>query len=118
MYNAPDSSSPEAWSGCLRSGRERLLARVYPRASADPYLSYHYDSATGAFTLRAVGAAGDPPTQVYLPPQVTAFVSTAGAIRSSLLTAYPDGSRLLDVIPSGGAFSVSVGAGSLDLKGC
>lgn len=118
MFNAPASTSPEASSGCLRSARERLLARGYPRASADPNLTYRYDSATGAFTLRATGQEGDPPTQVYFPPQVTAFVSATGAIKSSLLTTNPDGSRLLDVIPSGGAFSVSVAAGALDLKGC
>jgi endoglycosylceramidase len=118
MYEAPAPSSTETSSGCLRSGRERLLARSYPRASADPNLSYHYDSATGAFNLKAMGKAGDPPTQVYFPPQVTAFVAAAGAIKSSLLTTNPDGSRLLDVIPSGGAFSVSVAAARLDLKGC
>lgn len=118
MYDAPASSSPEAWSGCLRSGRERLLARVYPRASADPNLRYHYEPATGAFKLTAFGKPGDPPTQVYFPPQVTAFVSAGGAIRSSMLTTNPDGSRLLDVNPSGGAFSVSVGPERLDLKGC
>jgi hypothetical protein len=105
-------------SGCLRSGRERLLARVYPRASADPNLSYHYEAATGAFSLKATGKDGDPPTQVYFPPQVTAFVSAGGAIRSSLLTTNADRSRLLDVNPSGGPFSVSVAAGRLDLKGC
>lgn len=118
IYEAPAPSSTETSSGCLRSGRERLLARAYPRASADPNLGYHYDSATGAFNLKAMGKAGDPPTQVYFPPQVTAFVSAAGAIKSSLLTTNPDGSRLLDVIPSGGAFSVSVAAAPLDLKGC
>jgi hypothetical protein len=118
IYEAPGPSSTETSSGCLRSGRERLLARVYPRSSADPNLSYHYDSATGAFNLKAMGKEGDPPTQVYVPPQVTAFVSAAGAIKSSLLTTNPDGSRLLDVIPSGGTFSVSVAAAPLDLKGC
>jgi endoglycosylceramidase len=118
VYNAPASSSPEASSGCLRSGRERLLARVYPRASADPNLSYRYEAATGAFNLMASGKGGDPTTQVYVPPQVTGIVSAGGAIKSSLLTTNPDGSRLLDVMPSAGAFSVSVAAGRLDLKGC
>jgi endoglycosylceramidase len=118
MYNAPPSSSPQAWSGCLRSGRERLLARVYPRASADPNLNYRYDAATGAFNLTASGKAGDAATQVYFPPEVTGFVSTGGAVKSSLLSTNPDGSRLLDVMPSGGAFSVSVAARPLDLKGC
>jgi hypothetical protein len=33
--------SPLASSGCIRPARERQLARVYPRASADPKLSYH-----------------------------------------------------------------------------
>ena len=118
MFSPPGSSSPDASSGCLRSARERLLARVYPRASADPKVSYHYESTTGAFTLTATGKDGDPPTQVYIPPQVTSFVSASGAIRSSTLSTNPDGSRLLDVIPSGGAFSVAVAAGRLDLKGC
>lgn len=118
VFDAPPTSAPEASSGCLRSARERMLARVYPRASADPNVGYHYDSGTGAFSLKAAGAAGDPPTQVYFPPQVTAFVSAGGAIKSSVLTTNPDGSRLLDVIPSGGAFWVAVAAGWLDLKGC
>lgn len=118
MYDAPTASSPEDWSGCLRSNRERLLARAYPRASADPDLSYRYDAATGAFSLTASGKSGDAPTRVYFPPQVTAFIAAGGAIRSSLLTTNPDGSRLLDVNPSGGAFSVSVAAAPLDLRGC
>lgn len=68
--------------------------------------------------LKAEGRDGDAPTQIYFPPQVSAFVSAAGGIRSSLLSANPNGSRVLDVIPSGASFSVSVAGGPLDLKGC
>jgi hypothetical protein len=118
MFRPPPASSPAAGSGCLRVTRERLLARPYPRASADPRLSYRYDSATGAFSLNATGKAGDPPTVVYFPPEVAAFVSAGGGLRSSTLTSNPDGSRLLEATPSGGPFSVSVAAGPLDLKGC
>src|SRR5260370_19907569 len=74
MYDGIDCSnhSPRATSSaCLRAERERLLARVYPRASADPTLSYHYDTTTGAFSLRAGGRAGQAATVLFIPSEVT-----------------------------------------------
>jgi len=115
MFNPPTVAT--AASGCLRVERERLLARVYPRASADPSPAYHYDSATGAFSLSATGKPGDPPTVVSIPPEVTGAVSSSGAVKASVTTA-PDGARLVTASPSGGSFSIAVAPASLSLTGC
>jgi hypothetical protein len=110
--------SPIASSGCVRGARERQLARVYPRASADPKLTYHYDSATGAFTLQANGRAGDAPTLVLIPRQVTGEVAVLGAFSDQSVTKNGDGSRLVSATPSGGQFSIAVAAGPLALSAC
>ena len=104
-------------SGCLRAARERLLARVYPRASSDPHLSYHYDANTGSFTLKARARAGDPPTVVSIPRQVGGSVAVSGTAQPETQTS-PDGSRLVTVSPSGGAFSIVVAAAPPVLSGC
>jgi len=104
-------------NGCLRVERERLLARVYPRASADPSLSYHYDSTTGAFSLAAHGQPGDAPTLVSVPREAIGEVVTSGAARQTI-TSSGDGSRLVSVSPSGGDFAVTVSAAPLALTGC
>ena len=114
---APGATSTGS-SGCLRAGRERLLARVYPQASADPQLTYHYDSDTGAFTLQAKGRAGDPPTLVYVPPEVTGEATVLGAFGDRSVTPLGDGGRLVSATPSGGTFTIAVAAGSLSLTGC
>jgi hypothetical protein len=105
-------------NGCLRSGRERLLARVYPRASADPLLTYHYDPGSGAFALSAQGRSGDAPTVVYVPPEVTGDVTAGGAVAAPSISTNTDGSRLVSASPSGGRFSISVAAAPLNLTGC
>jgi hypothetical protein len=110
-------SLPLHSSGCLRAARERLLARVYPRASSDPHLSYHYDADTGSFMLSAHARAGDPATVVSIPPEVTGSVSVAGTAPPETLTS-PDGSRLVTASPSGGQFTISVAAAPLVLAGC
>jgi hypothetical protein len=120
MYDGIDCSNhlPRAQSsGCLRALRERLLARVYPRASADPNLTYHYDPNTGAFSMQARGNPGDPATLVAIPPEVTGQVTTSGNATQSV-DAPGDGSRLVTIAPSGGAFSVGVSAAPLALTGC
>ena len=118
VYDPPKTGvSPMPSSGCLRPDRERLLARVYPRASADSKLSYHYDPGTGAFSLKARGRPGDAPTIVYVPRIVKGEVITSGAATQAV-TAEADGSRLVLVSPSGGAFSVTVGAAPLELTAC
>lgn len=114
MFNPP--TAPGVSSGCLRSTRERLLARPYPRASSDPNLSYHYDAATGAFSLRGQGRAGDPPTVVYVPAEVQGEVATTGADVSNGTNT--DGSCTFYMQPTGGAFSLSIAPAQLSLAGC
>lgn len=118
MYEAARTDvSPMPSSGCLRVGRERLLARVYPRATSDPALAYHYDADTGGFTLTAHGRAGDPPTVVSIPPEVRGAVAVSGTASPATETS-PDGSRLVSVTPAGGPFSISVAPGPLALAEC
>ena len=109
--------SPMQSSGCLRAARERLLARVYPRASSDPHVSYHYDADTGSFTLSAHARAGDPPTVVSIPPEVRGSVSVSGTASPDTQTA-SDGSRLVTASPSGGAFSIAVAPAPVVITGC
>ncbi len=104
-------------TGCLRAARERLLARVYPMASSDPNLNYHYDPYTGAFTLTANGSAGAPATLVYIPPEVKGEVAKAGGAAQATETR-PDGSRLVTASPSGGPFSITVAPAPLVLSAC
>ena len=115
---ANTKATPIVSSGCIRPSRERQLARVYPRASADPKPRYHYDSDTGAFTLEAQGRAGDAPTIVYIPREVTGEVTASGALSDESVNANSDGSRLVTAIPSGGVFSIAVAAAPLSLTGC
>ncbi len=120
MYDGIDCSkhSPQATSsGCLRAERERLLARVYPRASADPTLSYHYDTSTGAFWLHAGGRPGQAATVLFIPTEVTGQVTVSGNATQSV-DAPGDGTRLVTIAPSGGAFSVAVSPAPLALTGC
>ncbi len=115
--SAPAGVSPTPSSGCLRRERERQLARVYPRASADPRLTYHYDPDSGAFTLQAHGRTGDAPTIVYVPRSVNGDVSTSG-VASHSVSAGADASRLVTASPSGGPLSIAVSAAQLTLTGC
>lgn len=108
---------PANAGGCLRAARERLLARVYPRASGDPGLVYHYDPDTGGFTLTANGPAGGPPTVVFIPPEVRGSVAVSGTAVPETTTG-ADGSRLLTASPLGGPFSISVAPAPLGLTGC
>jgi hypothetical protein len=114
---ASTDASPIPSSGCLRTSRERILARVYPRASADPRLSYRYDPATGAFSLSALGRAGDPQTIVGVPAEVTGEVSSSGAVQVTISSDL-DGTRTVAGTPTGGSFTISVAAASLALHGC
>ena len=119
MFDSPEpNQTPEPSSGCLRPAKERLLARVYPVASADPNLSYHYDPDTGAFSLHAQGRTGDAPTIVYIPRQVTGAVSAAGGLADQSVRANADGSRLVTSTPSGGSFSIAVAAAPVSLARC
>lgn len=120
LFDPPSAGAvPVASSGCIRIDRETLLARVYPRASADPNLTYHYDSATGAFRLRASGRGGDPPTVIYIPPEVRGELASSGRVeRMSVDLSPDDGSRIATVHPSGGEFAVTVKPLPITLSGC
>jgi endoglycosylceramidase len=115
VYAAPSASTDS--SGCLRADRERLLARVYPRATADSSVIFRYDSADGSFQLHASGRGGDPPTAVYVPPEVNGSVTVSGGADGST-TENPDGSRLIVATPTGGKFSVYLTPAPLALAGC
>jgi endoglycosylceramidase len=118
VYDPPKTGvSPAPSSGCIRPERERLLSRVYPRATADFNLTYHYDAGSGAFSMQASGRSGDAPTVVYVPRSVTGNVATSGAATQSV-AAGADGSRLVTVTPSGGTFSTTVTSAPLTLTGC
>ncbi len=114
---ARTNASPMQSSGCVRAARERLLARVYPRASSDPHVTYHYDSESGGFTLGGHGLSGDPATVVSIPPEVRGDVTVSGT-DSPVTETRPDGSRLVSAAPSGGAFSITVAPAPLVLTGC
>jgi hypothetical protein len=101
---------------CLRKSRERLLARVYPRATADPGFTFHYDPSDGSFTMRARGRAGAPSTVVYVPPEVTGLVTVQGA--AFAISDATDRSRLVLVSPTGGEFVIAVAPAPLRLSGC
>ncbi|MEO8745749.1 MAG: cellulase family glycosylhydrolase [Candidatus Dormiibacterota bacterium] len=117
MFDPPPRSSQTTSSGCLRSERERLLARVYPQASSDPGLTYRYDPTSGAFILSGHGSPGDASTTVYLPPEVTGAVAVSGAA-GTLTQAAANGSRVVTVSPSDGPFSIVVASAPLTLAGC
>lgn len=109
--------SPRRSSGCLRTSRERLVVRVYPRASSDPQLTFHYDPATGAFQLQAHGTAGEAQTVVYIPHEVTGSVGvTGGAVAT--ISINPDGSRVVSVSPTGGTLAITVAPAPLALTAC
>ena len=115
IFNPP--GSPPESSGCLRAARERLVARVFPKASGDRNLRYSYDPGTGGFALTATGQRGAPATMVYIPPEVRGEVSTGGGVHGSIAT-NTDGSRVVTALPTGGPFRVSVAPQSLALTGC
>lgn len=113
---APAATGGET-GGCLRAAREALLARVYPRATAARDFSYRYDSASGAFEFRGTGRAGDPPTVIYVPPEVTGKISaTQNTYGTTGRDAY--GARIVYASTLGGPFSISVAAAPLQLVGC
>lgn len=103
--------------GCVRASRERYLAQVYPMTTGDRNLTFRYDSDDGSFELRASGRAGAGPTVVYVPPEVNGSVNVSGAATDTV-TDQADGSRLIEAVPTGGAFAVLVTAAPTSLKGC
>jgi hypothetical protein len=119
MFKGADPNQrPEPPSGCLSAARERLVVRAYPLASADPSLTYHYDTDTGAFSLQARGRPGDPATVVYIPREVTGQVTADGGLLDLSVDVKPDGSRLVTASLSAGAFSIAIAPAPLALTGC
>jgi hypothetical protein len=120
MFDPVDCSTnrdaPRPSSGCLRPDREVLLARVYPEASSDSQVSYRYDAADGAFTLKASGGFGDPATVVIIPANVTGGVTVAGAIAGEPDISTGENGRTVTVYPGGGGFTITVAAAPSDLK--
>jgi endoglycosylceramidase len=110
--------SDAAQNGCLRTDRERLLARVWPRAVGGQLISYAYDSAHGSFHLEAKADAHSPQTLVEITPEVRGSASARGAARIVETESHLDGSRLLHVQPTGGTYQVTVAAAPLKLSGC
>jgi len=115
LFDPPNPAT--ASSGCIREQRERLLARVYPRLTADPALTYHYDPADGRFALNARGRSGDSTTVVYVPREVTGQISSDGAVRI-VVSGETDGSRLVFASPTGGPFVVAVSPAPITLTSC
>ncbi len=115
---AKPSLTPMPSSGCLKPDLERLVVRVYPLASADPSLTYHYDPSTGAFNLQARGRAGDAATVVYIPSEMTGQVALSGGLADQAVDFNPDGSRIVTATPSGGPFSIAVSSGAFASRGC
>jgi endoglycosylceramidase len=112
---AADPANPPAQNLGLIPTRERYLSRPWPRATAGRLLGYAYDQATRSFTVSAASdqrvRLGDQrrETLVYLPPTVRGQVSVTGAAVLDRVVLNPDGSRLVQVAPSGnGEYALSV----------
>jgi endoglycosylceramidase len=104
-------------SGCLRQGKESLLARPWPAAIASRSITYSYDAATGAFHLGADSAAG-PETLIVVPPEVAGAVSVAGAATLREIEPRVAGGRVIHVQPAGGKYTVDLAPAPLELTGC
>jgi hypothetical protein len=104
-------------SGCLRQGKEELLARAWPVAIGARSYTYSYDSSSGAFHLAADSAAG-PETLVIVPPEVTGAVSVGGAATLREVEPRPSGGRILHVAPAGGRNTIELAPAPLALTGC
>jgi len=115
VYDSPLPKTES--SGCIRSGRERQLASVYPRASADVGAAFSFDSADGGFIMRARGRSGDPPTVVYVPREVTGTIAGGGSVQIGV-TPDPAGGRIVLAAPTGGTFTISVAAATAALTPC
>jgi len=122
-YDRPPAArdpSTEPQNGCLRLDRERLLARVWPRAMAgtSSNVTYSYEPGTGLFNLVASAPAGAPETLLFVPRQVRGTVGVTGAAIVSGTDRGRDGSRLVHVQPEGGFYQVVVLPAALDLTPC
>ncbi len=118
MFDSADTSvSAPSLSGCLRTARERLLARVYPAASPDPDASFSYDEGTGAFVMHGTARPTAPPVVVYIPPEVTGPISVLGTGPPDTAT-LPNGVRILTVSAVDGNFAVEIAPAPFAPSGC
>lgn len=109
------AAAPQA--GCLRDGKERLLARPWPTAIDARTMKYAYDPASGAFHLAADSAAAAE-TLIVVPPEVTGAVSVAGAATLRAIEPRAAGGRVVHVAPTGGEYTVDLAPAPLALAGC
>lgn len=114
LIGPPTATQP---LGCALTSRERYLARAYPRTTADRNVTFRYGAYDGSFELHASGHAGDTATVVYVPPEVNGSVNVSGAANGSVIDQL-DGSRLIEAVPTGGAFAIYVTPAPLALIGC
>jgi len=108
----PKETGVKPQSGCLRSGREALLARVYPVAVGSRDFTFSYDPSTGAFSMVGTARPQDPDSVVVIPPEVT------GAAAGGDLINAPNGFRTLTLHAPSGRFALSVAAAPLRLANC
>jgi endoglycosylceramidase len=111
-------TGPQPQNSCLRDGRERLLARVYPEAVTGSGIGYAYDPVTGAFHLAAAATARAAETLVVVPPEVRGEATVSGAAELTGMEVDANGGRVLHVRPLGGAYTVTVAAAPLRLAAC
>ncbi|HEV2217930.1 MAG TPA: cellulase family glycosylhydrolase [Candidatus Dormibacteraeota bacterium] len=113
-----NTTGPQPSSGCIRQERAAMLASVYPEASSDPNLTYSYDAASGFFTMRASGRAGDHATFIVVPANVTGSITAGGAVAGEPSVTQIGEGRLITVVPAGGVFTVNVAAAPLAPFAC
>lgn len=107
--------SPDAPNGPLKQVRQQINSRIYARAVNGAIVEHTFDQFTGSFHLKATNwepANTVKPTEVYIPSHLKALqASVSGAATLEVVTTQPDGSRIVEVVPStaGGAYEVSVG---------
>jgi endoglycosylceramidase len=109
-------AQPVPQNGPLRPERVALLSRVWPRAVEGVLHSESYDPTTQGFTMSATSSrhvhVGDTAheTLVYIPSGVGGAARVGGAGVLDTVVLNPDGSRLAEVAPSGGAYTVDITA--------
>jgi endoglycosylceramidase len=90
----------------VKPDKLRQLVRTYPQATAGRDLSYHYDVATGAFTMSYTGDASiDAPTRIFVSP-ITA--PNGYTVVSSHGTVTKDGSYVDVDAPTNDQVTISI----------
>jgi endoglycosylceramidase len=102
---------PPYGAGVPQPERIQLTSRAYPIYTAGTLGKLSYDAGTGRFLMQGSSTAiasgdGAHATVVYVPSSVPGRVQVSGAHVS--VTRRSDGSRLVYVYPTGGAYTASV----------